>query len=195
MNGLRILSEDGKNQLREQTIAQLEENPASSELWGLIQLLGFEWLPDAEAARVQGIVKTLSPPDGSAGEASSLIGHTVAAILPYSDADTHTAFETRLIETARRFASTFDVPFIDIRADTRAANAAGMIVELAVFLARGPALSGTATELGRICKQVAAEWPALAAALRALLSRTLRELPSLDGAEVWNALVTLRAMA
>jgi hypothetical protein len=193
-NGTRILTEEGKDRIRDQVISQLMENPTSPENWGMVQLLGFEWLPAKEAAVVQGVVKSMSVPNAISREFTALIGHTVSAILPYCDANAREAFEARVLEKAAKLASTFDVPVIDIHADTSSADAAGLLVEFAVSLARTNEMSATVARLGLECKKLAAAWPALSAPLRTLLDRVLREFPREHGEEAWSSLVSLRAM-
>jgi tetratricopeptide (TPR) repeat protein len=193
IGGIPILSDEGKDQLREQTIAQLEQNAVAPEPWGLIHMIGYEWLPIPEAQRAERVIRSLPVPDGSINDGSILIGHALAAILPYCDAETHVLFQEWLIGSARCFSAALDIPVVDIHADTKAGKAAALVIEQAVSVARRPTMGATAPELGGLCTSLATVWPAFAPTLRALLGRTLRELPSSDGENLWEAYVKLRA--
>jgi tetratricopeptide (TPR) repeat protein len=193
LGGIPILSGEGKDQLREQAVAQLEQSSIAPEPWGLIHMIGYEWLPIAEAQRVERVIRSLPVPDGTINDGSILIGHTLSAILPYCDAQTHVAFQERLIGSARSFASELDTPVVDIHSDSEGGKAAAVMIEQAVSMARTSTLSATAPELGRLSISLAAAWPALAPTLRALLGRALRELVSSEGEYLWKAYVTLRA--
>jgi len=192
LSGVRILSNEGRDQVRAETLAQLEQNPSLPESWGLLHYMGYEWLPCSDAGRVNQVVKSLQLA-ATVDDNWRLIGHVLIAILPYCDAEIQSLWQARLIEWARRLALLHDIPIVDIHADTEAATAAALLIELAASLARKPTLSASMQALGSLSTALAGAWPAFAPTTRALLARAMREVPSAEGEALWPAFVKLRA--
>jgi hypothetical protein len=192
LSGVRILSNDGRDQVRAETLAQLEQNSSLPEPWGLLHYMGYEWLPTSDADRVNEVVKSLQLA-ATVDDNWRLIGHVLIAILPYCDVTIRSLWQTQLIEWARRLALVHDIPIINIHAYTESATAAGLLIELAASLARNPTLSASLQALGSLGTAFADAWPAFAPTTRALLARALREVPSADGEALWPAFVKLRA--
>lgn len=192
LSGVRVLSNEGRDQVRAETLAQLEQNPSLPESWGLLHFMGYEWLPSSDTGRVNQVVRS---PQLAATDDDNwrLIGHALIAILPYCDAEIQSLWQTRLIEWAHRLALLHDIPIVDIHADTEAATAAGLLIELAACLARRSTLSASMQALGNLGTALAGAWPAFAPTTRALLARALREVSSAEGESLWPAFVKLRA--
>jgi hypothetical protein len=194
LGGMRLLAAEAKDEIRVQMLSQLEQNPAAPESWGLLHYVGYEWLPADEASRVNQVANSLKLPEGKTDEAATLICHVLADIVPYCDAELHSALQGRLIEWARRLRSLHLVPVVDIHADTEGGKDGGLLIELAVALARRATLKATLEALASVASALVTAWPALAPTLRALLGRALREVPSADGEVLWAAFVKLRAI-
>jgi len=193
LSGIRTLSNDGRDQVRAETLAQLEQNSRLPESWGLLHYLGYEWLPSSDAGRVNQVVKSLQLPT-TIDNNWKLIGHVLMVVLPYCDANIQSLWQSRLIEWARRLALVHDIPIVDLHADTEAATAAGLLVELAASLARRSTLRASMQVLASLSSALAGAWPAFAPTMRTLLARALREVPSTEGEALWPAFVKLRAV-
>jgi len=179
--------------VRAETLAQLEQNSNLPESWGLLHFLGYEWLPSSDAGRVNQVVKSLQLP-ATIDNNWKLIGDVLMGVLPYCDADIQSLWQSRLIEWAHRLALVHDIPIVDLHADTEAATAAGLLVELAASLARRSTLSASMQLLGSLSSALAGARPAFAPTMRTLVARALREAPSTEGEALWPAFVKLRAV-
>jgi len=179
--------------MRSETLAQLEQNPSLPESWGLLHYMGYEWLPSSDKGRVNQVVQSLQLAT-AVDDNWRLIGHVLIAILPYCDTEIQSLWHARLIEWAHRLAVLHDIPIVDLHADTEAATAASLLIELAASLARKPSLSASMQGLGTLSTALAGAWPAFAPTMRALLARAIREVPSTEGESLWPAFVKLRAM-
>ncbi len=193
LSGIRTLSNDGRDQVRAETLAQLEQNSNLPESWGLLHFLGYEWLPSSDAGRVNQVVKSLQLP-ATIDNNWKLIGDVLMGVLPYCDADIQSLWQSRLIEWAHRLALVHDIPIVDLHADNEAATAAGLLVELAASLARRSTLSASMQVIGSLSSALAGAWPAFAPTMRTLVARALREAPSTEGEALWPAFVKLRAV-
>jgi len=193
LSGVRVLSNEGRDQVRSETLAQLEQNPSLPESWGLLHYMGYEWLPSSDKGRVNQVVQSLQLAT-TVDDNWRLIGHVLIAILPYCDAEIQSLWQARLIEWAHRLALLHDIPIVDLHADTEAATAASLLIELAASLARKPTLSASMQGLGSLSTALAGAWPAFAPTMRALLARAIREVPSTEGESLWPAFVKLRAL-
>jgi len=194
LGGVLPLAPEGKDHLREQTILQLESDPLGADGWLMLHTLGPQWLPPASADRVSRALLRRPFPVGTVDALAGPACDALADMLPYTTEDCRAGIEPELLAWAKRLSAVYRTPVTDLYGEAGVSRDAGLVVELGVSLARDEIPTASLEKLTRIADALVAAWPGLAAPLRALIARALRECPEQRDL-LWQSFVRLRTLA
>jgi hypothetical protein len=193
LSGIRPLAPDGKDQLREQTILQLESDPQRDEGWLMLHTLGLQWLPSATIDRVGNAFQLHKFPEGAADASAGTSYDALADLLPYLTDNCRAAIERELLAWARRLALVYRGPVTDLEGETGISRDAGSVIELGVALARRETLTASLEKLTQVAELLVAAWPGLAVPFRGLFARAFRDCPE-QRHLLWQTFVRLRTL-
>jgi tetratricopeptide (TPR) repeat protein len=193
VSGIRPLAPDGKDQLREQTIQQLESDPLKDEGWLMLHTLGLQWLPSDTIDRVCNAFLLHRFPEGAADALEGASYDALADMLPYLTDDSRASVERELLAWAKRLATVYRGPVTDIEGGTGISRDAGAVLELGVALARHETLTASLEKLTQVAESLVVAWPGLAAPFRGLFSRAFRDCPE-QRHLLWQTFVRLRTL-
>lgn len=193
VSGIRPLAPDGKDQLREQTILQLESDPIRDEGRLMLHTLGLQWLPSAAIARVCKAFLLHRFPEGAVDVSAGTSYDALADMLPCLTDDCRASVERELLAWAKRLATVYRGPVTDLDGGTGISRDAGAVIELGVALARHETLTESLEKLPQVAELLVTAWPGLAAPFRGLFSRASRDCPE-QRHLLWQTFVRLRTL-
>ncbi len=193
VSGIRPLAPDGKDQLRKQTIQQLESDPLKDEGWLMLHTLGLQWLPSDTIGRVCNAFLLHRFPAGAADALAGASYDALADMLPYLTDDCRASVERELLAWAKRLATVYRGPVPGLEGGTGILRDAGAALELGVALARHETLTASLEKLTQVAESLVVAWPGLAAPFRGLFSRAFRDCPE-QRHLLWQTFVRLRTL-
>lgn len=190
---IQPLTLSGMENFLQLIVSDLESNPDSGQLWGIVSVIGIRWMSQPSIEKISRVAMKVQFPSSSLDENARLILNALSSLSPYLPEESRVYLRRELIKWVTRLAKRHKAPVVTIGSHSPASMDAESALNFALSLCRRNRLSETYRELGDLAKELRWKWPAIAQPMRHFLARVVGDSSCGELEEIWYSYLILRA--